>query len=170
MGSEMCIRDRYSILFMGLGLAGVLEGLAYHGWETSPELLAIATGLFAYACLGDKKNLVSNYVTPFFRKGDTAEKGLSVMPVPVSTLLFFVYGQITMFTLALFPLAAQVDDVVLKAAILVPPLLNGGGGMIEGFLAEVKFDQRLHLLAIVALLFSTSVQSWSFFQLGEYFS
>ena len=160
----------YSILFTGLGLSSTIEGHAYHGWETSLVPLAISLVLFAYACLGDRNHLVSDYLAPLFAKYDKTGKGLSVLPVPVSSLLFFVYGQIIMLTFALLPLAALVDDIVLKAAILVPPMLQGVGGLIEGFVAEVKFDQRLHLLAIVGLVSSACLQAWSFFQLGAYLS
>jgi hypothetical protein len=135
---------------------------AYQGLALAPLNLA----MLAYAILGDRNHRVSSYLKDYFPN----HTEITVMPLPVCKMIFFVYSQILAAAFVFVPLSSQVDSFVLKAAILLPQFFFALGGTIEALKAEIDFDQRYHLAASFQFFVGVSLQALFLFEIGEYLS
>jgi len=155
------------LLMSGLGVAALVESFAYHGADLPLDILS--GGLLAWAVLGDKNNLVSNYVSPFFNQSEDRSLDITVLPFPVSTLVFFVYSQILVLGTTVLPLVHQVSgdgNLPLQLAIVLPQFLAMIGGYLEGGVTEAKFDQRVHIGAVGTFFSGFALTAWSLYELG----
>ncbi|CAB9519549.1 expressed unknown protein [Seminavis robusta] len=154
-----------TLLLTGQGCASLMQAHAYQG---SPLPALLSACVLIYAIVGDKNNLMSNHILHLFNHNKDNPMNVTIVPAPVSSVVFFMYSQITALALALGPLAARVDSVPLKLGIVLPLVFFIIGGVSEGCITEAKFDQRVHLLAVGSFFSAFAVNAWTMSQLGQY--
>jgi hypothetical protein len=155
----------YGLLFTGLGISGSMSFIAYQGYSLATVVPCLL--LLMYGALGNKKHMVSDYLTPLFFKD--VDQSIQVVPVSVPNMVFFVFSQIMAASFVYGPLASQVNDdhVALKVAIMLPQLLFMTGGILDACVAEIGFDQRVHFAVSFCLSLGAIAQAWANFQLGQ---
>jgi hypothetical protein len=164
----------YSVLMVTLGVANIANVYAYQGLSPAssavPPLL-LSLGLLAYGCLGDKQNLLSRFVTPRVADGSRPHDQyyLSILPRTVSAGVFSCFSYLYVWWAVTGPLLHQLggDHMPVSMALLGFQILTPLGGIIEGQVAEVEFDQRYHFLSATLYLVGAACNAWSLFELGR---
>lgn len=157
--NERLRQSCYSLLFTGLGLGSVMTFHGFHGWNDPIGALSLLTtaSLFTWNCLGDKHQLVSK----MFNKP-------SVIPITLPGSLWMTYAYALTGTFVYLPLANQIDDLGLKASLILSQFVVAGGGIIEGALAESTYDQKWHLMAVLVICAGGLMQAWGLSGVGTY--
>jgi len=91
------------------------------------------------------------------------------MPGPMVVLPFFIWSLVGNLYAAI-NLAGHVDNNALVSwGLIIAPLLNAAGGVLEAVVAESTFNQWHHLAAVIVLLGGVSLQAWCLFQVPGLF-
>jgi hypothetical protein len=132
-------QQAYRFLFSGLTLGQVLRALAVFG--SGPAALALLLPPALVAVLGPSRPLL-----PWQRRG------VPLLPLAVPLAVAFLLSSLAMLAAMLHLFGPALAAAGLPAALaLAPGVCQGLGGGIEASLAETRFNQWWHLLAVLVL-------------------